>query len=191
MCNNNINFISKKYESGNAGYDAVSNLTGDPGGVSYGAFQLSSAAGTLQKFLKASKYYLKFKGMAPGSATFNAQWKLMCADKLFCDAQDNFIKITHFDPVSKYWDKIGLAHSCAIDSALFSMSVQHSYAGCMKILDAAEAAIGTDYTDDDAIKALYAARSKYVSGLSLPDNIEKSLLNRYIAEEALVHNIQD
>ncbi len=192
MCKNKLGFISQKYESGKLGCGAASSGKDDPGGVSYGTYQLASNTGTLQKFLKASKYYLKFAGMAPGSTAFNAKWKELANDIAFCDAQHNFIKATHFDPVVKlYAVALELARSCAIDEALWSMSVQHSYAGVVKIIDAAEAAIPDNYTDIDMIHALYKARSNYISGLNLKDNIKASLLKRYKAEMAEIIKIQD
>ena len=47
---------SSKYEAGNRGISTISTGRGDHGGVSYGAYQLSSKMGTLQKFLRHSKY---------------------------------------------------------------------------------------------------------------------------------------
>ncbi len=181
-----------KYESGNAGYDAIGNIPGDPGGASYGRYQLASKVGTLQAFLKASKYYTAFAGLKPGSLSFNDKWRALCKTKEFCDAQFNFIKITHFDPVQKYWiSHHDMAVDNAINEALWSMSVQHSYSGSCRIIDAAEQHIPADYFTDDAITALYNARSAYVSGLSLPDKIKIALHNRYKNEMHDVLQIED
>ncbi|MEO7404886.1 MAG: hypothetical protein ABIU95_14560, partial [Burkholderiales bacterium] len=42
--------LSAKYESGGRASGTVSSGKGDPGGVSYGSYQLSSKVGTAQKF---------------------------------------------------------------------------------------------------------------------------------------------
>jgi len=190
MCQQQLGFISHKYESGKLGCAAIGNLNGDPGGASYGAYQLAAGVGTLQAYLKESKYYTTFAGLKPGSLSFNEKWRSMAKDTAFCQSQHAFIKKTHFDPVLKYWvGHHGLESNCVIDEALFSMSVQHSYKGCVKIMDAAEQYIQSDYDDHDAVSALYKARNNYITRLTLPDNIKKALHNRYRAEMADVLNI--
>lgn len=191
MCKNKLGYISAKYESGSLGCGAISNGSGDPGGVSYGTYQLASNPGTLQKFLKASKYYLKFAGMKPGLSAFNAQWLALSQYESFCDAQHQFIKDTHYTPLSKYWDTLDLEHSCAIDEMLWSISVQHSFAGCKYIIDKAEDLIPANYDDKTAINAVYKCRKLYVDGLNMPDKTKLSLYRRYAAELADILNIQD
>ena len=63
--------VSAKYESGNGGAKTISSGTGDPGGVSYGSYQLASKTGTLEAFLKASGYNKDFAGLTPGTSLFN------------------------------------------------------------------------------------------------------------------------
>ncbi len=185
-----ISKISMKYES-NGKWDAISNIPNDPGGASYGPWQLASKTNTLSAFLKASKYYLQFAGIKPGTVAFDNKWKLMTADQVFRDAQLKFIIDTHFMPVAKYYDSLQL-HRCAmLDSALFSMSVQHSFNGNKKIIDAAEAALPNNYDDEDIIKLLYKYRIDYIDKLNINDNIKSALHNRYINEIKDVLNIKD
>ncbi len=193
MCTQITGWVSAKYESGGLGCGAVSTGHSDPGGVSFGTYQLSSTAGTLQKFLAASKYYLKFAGMPAGQSAFNAQWKHLAAtDPLFCQAQHDFIKATHFDPVRTYFLTKGDTSSCAIDEALWSASVQHGYVGNKIIIDNAYNNICDNYTDIDLIKSLYHARNNYIDGIAaLSDAMKLSIHNRYTAELADILSIQD
>lgn len=90
--------VAAQFESGgNAG--TVSSGHGDHGGKSYGAFQLSSKTGDVDKFLQKSGYANQFQGMQVGSAAFDAQWKKLAKeDSKFGDAQANHAKSTHYDP---------------------------------------------------------------------------------------------
>lgn len=172
--------VSGKYESGNKGFDAIANNSQDPGGASYGKWQLAARTGTLNNFLKSSGYVAQFNNLTPGSQAFNNKWIELCKTQAFCDAQYNFIKDTHFEPVHRYWcNMVQLSDNGAIDEVLWSIAVQHSYKGCCKIMDNAEVNIPNKYTDLDCIEQLYNARIDYVKGLKLSSNILNSLLNRY------------
>lgn len=66
--------LSERFESGERGPGAVSSGKGDPGGVSYGIWQLSSRAGTAAAFMasEGAPWQGDFAGAAPGSAAFSA-----------------------------------------------------------------------------------------------------------------------
>src|SRR5437868_13354131 len=71
--------LSEKYESGNRGPGTVSTGKGDPGGVSYGTYQLSSRVGRADAFVK--KYYPEeFKGLKAGTPDFTARWQKLAKD---------------------------------------------------------------------------------------------------------------
>ena len=73
---------SKHYETGGRGASTVSSGIDDPGGVSYGSYQMTSqvktkegnviVGGTVAAFVKKSKYTDDFAGLTPGSADFSA-----------------------------------------------------------------------------------------------------------------------
>jgi len=119
---------SKKFESGGRGAGTISTGKGDHGGMSYGTYQLSSKMGTVQDFLKSSKYGKEFEGLTPGSADFNAKWKQIAAqDPEFGAAQHDFIKSSHFDPQMAKLKKAGIDLSdrgAAVQDAIWSTSVQ-------------------------------------------------------------------
>lgn len=159
--------ISKKYESGSLGAGAVSSGKGDPGGASYGTYQLASKTGTLQKFLSSSEYGGEFSGMSPGSAEFNSKWKeLAKSDPNFGKAQHEFIKKTHYDPAIKKAAELGYnVNDPRIQEAVWSGSVQHG--GINKILSRAAGTEGfSNMSAEDQVKSFYETRSQYTDGLS-------------------------
>lgn len=67
---------SKRYESGSGGPATISSGVGDPGGISYGSYQLSTTKGTLAKYLKYSdNYNHAFDGLKPKTEEFDQKWK--------------------------------------------------------------------------------------------------------------------
>ena len=118
---------SKIFESGKGGAGTVSTGKGDHGGASYGTYQLSSAKGRVQEFLKDSKYGAQFEGLKPGSPEFNAKWKEVAKnDPAFGDEQHDFIKRTHYDLAMKSLKRSGINLSgkgAAVQDSLWSTSV--------------------------------------------------------------------
>src|SRR3990167_4788365 len=117
--------VSQKYESGNAGPGMISSGRGDPGGVSYGTYQLASKTGTLNSFLRQSGYSKDFQGLSPGTSGFNQQWKKLAQDPKFAEAQHSYIKRTHYDRMRTKDDQLEYPDTDAVNEALWSMGVQH------------------------------------------------------------------
>lgn len=119
---------SKLFESGGGGAGTVSSGKGDHGGASYGTYQMSSSQGTVQNFLKSSKYGAQFEGLTPGTPEFKAKWKEVAnADPEFGSSQHDYIKKTHFDPAAAGLAKAGIdlsGRGAAVQDALWSTSVQ-------------------------------------------------------------------
>lgn len=170
--------ISGKYES-NGKWDTISSGKGDPGGVSYGKYQLASKTGTLNRFLQNSGFGQAFAGARPGTSTFNSKWKDLSGNVDFQQAQHDFIKKSHFEPVRNFATKMGLPNHPAVNEALWSMGVQHG--GATKIVN--RAFKGQDVSNMSAeqiVNRLYDARGTYVSGLSkVPQRTKQSILRRY------------
>lgn len=130
---------SSKYETGGRGPGTVSSGFDDPGGVSYGSYQMTSQTmtrsgdiirgGTVAAFLKHSNFGNEFAGMAPGDARFNEKWKALAkADPTFADAQHAYIKQTHYDRMTERLKHKGLDLSDrgqAVQDALWSTAVQY------------------------------------------------------------------
>ena len=183
--------ISSKYESG-GDVSTISTGAGDPGGISYGKYQMSSNAGTMQEFLKSeegSKFNTFLKDYEIGSEGFNQAYSKLATNykETFEKAQDTFINKTHYQPVKELAESYGIdTSSPAVKEMLFSQSVQHSYKGNKEILEKARNTLveagKSQYTVDDLVGAVYDARSDYVSELDLNENVKNSILNRYLKE---------
>lgn len=156
--------VVSKYESGKAGVSAISGGAGDPGGASYGQYQLSSKAGTLASYLKSSGYDKEFAGMSPGSPEFNSKWKMMAAtDPNFGQTQHDFIQKTHFDPAIKAAAQLGFnTDNRAIQEAVWSGSIQHG--GIKKILEQTAQIPGfSNLTPKEQLIAFYKMRGDYAA----------------------------
>lgn len=168
-----------KYESGSKGVASISGGKGDPGGASYGKYQLASKTGTLTRYLKSSGYGEQFAGLAPGTPAFNAKWtELAKSDPKFGESQHEFIKKTHFDPAIKEAEKFGFdVKNRGIQEAIWSGSIQHG--GIKKIIAKTAAIPGFDKMNaEQQITAFYKARGDYAS----------SAMRKNGASEAVIQN---
>jgi hypothetical protein len=122
--------LSEKYESGGRGPATVSAGVGDPGGVSYGTYQLASKIGRADEFVR--KYYAEeIKHLKGGTPEFTKKWKEL-AEKDPTGLHKNehdFIKQTHFDPqtrkLKKELDLDVEKRSAALRDVVWSTAVQH------------------------------------------------------------------
>ncbi|WP_144137652.1 SH3 domain-containing protein [Paraburkholderia sp. BCC1884] len=103
--------LSSHFETGGRGSIVVSGGQGDPGGVSYGAYQMTSKTrqrdgtfvigGTVQKFVNSSEFPWKndFAGLIPGTTAFSAKWRetVTAHPDEFKEVEHNYVRITHFD----------------------------------------------------------------------------------------------
>jgi peptidoglycan hydrolase-like protein with peptidoglycan-binding domain len=115
------------FETRGRGTATVSRGQGDHGGVSYGAYQLSSAMGTVKEYLDQSRYKADFDGLTPGTAEFNAKWKELAKQPAFGEEQHDFIKRTHYDVQVAAMKRDGLDLSQrgpAVQDAIWSTAVQ-------------------------------------------------------------------
>jgi len=115
------------FETRGRGTATVSGGQGDHGGVSYGAYQLSSAMGTVKEYLDQSRYKADFDGLTPGTAEFSAKWKELATQPAFGEEQHDFIKRTHYDVqmATLKHDGLDLSHrGPAVQDAVWSTAVQ-------------------------------------------------------------------
>jgi len=185
-----IGALSARYESeGDVG--TISSGARDPGGKSYGTYQLSSKTGTMQEFLNSpeGQAFAQKYGLDPsqiGTAAFDAAYKnAVAGDKEgFAGAQEAFIKRTKYDPVARAAQEMGYDISDpTIQKALFSQSVQHGLAGNKKILAAAMQQAGPNASTQDVLTSLYTARNQYVGGLSSLDAGMKASISKRMENE--------
>jgi hypothetical protein len=162
--------LSAKYETGGRGPGVVSTGVGDPGGVSYGSYQMATKMGVVQQFVRQPGFpWAKdFQNLAAGSAQFTAVWKRIAAEQTddFQNAQHDFIKQTHYDLLAaKILADTGLdvnTRSRALRDVVWSTSVQHG--GASSIVNKAIAILNcttADPTyDKQLISAIYAERGR-------------------------------
>lgn len=196
-------WLSMVYESSfRPGHEAaaagkVSDGTADAGGVSYGAFQLSSQKGQVQAFLKSagSPWAVAFEGLDPTEAdgAFGETWKTVAADDpaAFLAAQERYIQTTHYNPVVRQVLKAtGLdidSRPLAVQQVVWSIAVQHG--GAVKIIRDAVNDLD-DWTspsepgyDAALINNLYDFRSQYVVQHNVKSAV--SLVSRYSDERKM------
>ena len=150
------------------GPSTVSTGKGDPGGVSYGTYQLASKFGRADEFVK--KYYPdEFKGLKGGTDEFTKKWKELAArDPKELRANEHaFIKETHYDPQTKRLEKdlkLDVSkRSAALRDVVWSVAVQHG-PNTDVIVTAAKPLLKDaqieDVTDEALTRAIYAERGR-------------------------------
>lgn len=180
--------ISAHFESGSTarGVATITYNPKDPGGKSYGKYQLAARTGTLKRYIAWSKFNDKFKDTPLASAEFDKVWVELSSDPEFEQEQQEYIELTHFKPVQSYAASLGYdTTNEALNEALFSIGVQHG--GYKKILLAATKYRLTAVPKvKEDIENLYIARAMYVNNLSLSDTMKKALRKRYKEELKMV-----
>lgn len=164
--------LSEKFETGGRGAGTVSGGQGDPGGVSYGSYQMTSKpnGGTAKRFVTAPGFQFasKFAGLTPGGAQFSAVWKQLAQSNPteFQNAQHDYIKRTHFDPlVAKILREDGLnilTRSHAVQDCIWSTSVQHGPGSGIPHTALANVGVGPEHPDFDRrfLTAVYNERGR-------------------------------
>lgn len=196
--------LSEQYETGGRGPGTVSSGVGDPGGVSYGTYQLATTRGRPQEFLanEGSPWAAEFGSAAPGTAAFSATWREIAArePQAFGDAQHGFIQRTHHDvQVDRVATNTGLdisTRSHAVQDAVWSTAVQHGPASNV-VTTAVRNVEARGLSPDDGlaydralIDAIYDERGRrgadgaLVHFPSAPASTQESVANRFTRERA-------
>jgi len=187
--------LSAKYETGGRGPGTVSTGIGDPGGVSYGSYQMASKMGVPQKFVKQNGFpwLTDFQNLTAGSAEFTACWKRIAASETdaFQKCQHAYIKQTHYDLlVAKILNDDQLdvnTRSRALQDVVWSTAVQHG--GNTSMVHKALANVSCARTDpafdEQLIRAIYAERGRKKADGNLvyfsrsSPNVQKGVANRF------------
>jgi hypothetical protein len=175
--------LSRKYETGGHGPGTISSGVGDPGGVSYGSYQMSSKpnGGTVATFVSRPDCPWRgdFAGLTPGGSPFSQVWARIAEQSpdAFDAAQHDFIKSTHFDPlVATILSDDGCdvtQHSPALQDVVWSTAVQfgpntpviHRAFDQMRTAGTFDPAAGN--FDRNAIIGIYAERGRRDPGGAL------------------------
>lgn len=201
--------LSTQYETSGRGPAMVSGGQGDPGGVSYGSYQMTSKTlltngtyinGGVVKAFIASEYFpwaSEFSGLTPGTFAFSEKWRAIVAqhkDK-FSLIEHDFIKKTHYDiQVSKVLNttEVDLRyHSHTLNDVVWSTSVQHGPTTNVVINAMSKVDPGAPETrayDKALIDAIYDergkvdARGKLIRFVNSSTAIQAGIKGRYISE---------
>jgi hypothetical protein len=159
---------SKRYESGSGGPATISSGVGDPGGISYGSYQLSTTKGALAEYLKYSdNYNHAFDGLKPKTKEFDQKWKeLANNDPQFHQSQHEFIALKHYQPQLQVLKQAGFDFSergKAVQDMVWSLAVQHKDYTVDKIKRAQDES-GLNFktaTDAEIIEAVYDSKLRH------------------------------
>lgn len=179
-----IGELSEKYEVSNRGPGYISSGAswGDPGGDSYGSYQLETKKGTMQEYLQGNDRFINtLKKFKINSLEFRAKWRQLAAEDEdgFEQSQFNYLANKRRGAVEalRYADQLGWdANNFALQSAVFS-TVNQSGGWRKGIFDKA----GIKATDDikTQINKLYDARAAYFKSLtSLTPEIKRNIIQQ-------------
>lgn len=156
----------------------------DPGGISYGRYQLETNKGTMQEFLKSpeGQKFSNLQGVKINSPEFRSEWqKTAAADpQAFDQAQFNYLKTKAYDKAIPIASQKGFdVEHPAVQQALFSTANQSG--GWKNILNKAGVKPGDSV--EMQINKLYDARANYFKNLDLSPDVKSSIIkNRTIDE---------
>jgi len=165
-----LGILSAKYETGGRGPGVVSSGAGDPGGVSYGSYQMASKMGVVQRFVTQSDFpWLQdFRGLTAGTSDFSACWKRIAANQAddFQKCQHEFIKRTHYDLlVAKVLKENAVdmnTRTTTLQNVVWSTAVQHGPGTPIVGRACATLSCGPSDAkyDEQLIRAIYAERGR-------------------------------
>lgn len=192
---------SAGYESGAAGPGSISSGKGDHGGVSYGSYQFSSAAGTLREYLDQSPYGPQFHGLTPVTPAFDAKWREVArTDPGFAQDQHDFVGRSHYTSQAANLQARGIDLSdrgMAVQDALWSTAVQ-----CRELTPnifdkGLKAKFGEHYdlatlSDKNIVDAVQDYKIAHVQTLfSRSPELHDSLRGRFADEKASLERLAD
>lgn len=180
----NIGKVAQQFE-GRKGVETVSSglmrkgkrQVADPGGVSYGAHQLSSktkgraTGGTMAEFLKSGEgqaWADQFKGMMPGTKQFTNKYNEIVnnpeSKQKLAEDQHKFIYRTHYVPTVQRAHRLGYdVNDPHVKEALYSASVQYRN-NAKSIIARPEAMAGIGKPGLQQGSAIYDARNAFGHG---------------------------
>tara|TARA_R110000822_G_scaffold275773_1_gene397885 strand:- start:19625 stop:20230 length:606 start_codon:yes stop_codon:yes gene_type:complete len=182
--NYKIGDLAEKYEVSNRGPGYISSGAswGDPGGDSYGSYQLETKKGTMQEYLQGDDRFINtLKKFKVNSLEFRAKWRQLAAEDEAGFEQSQFMYLSKKKrgavEALRYADQLGWsANNFALQSAVFS-TVNQSGGWRKGIFDKA----GIKATDDikTQINKLYDARAAYFRSLTtLTPEIKRNIIQQ-------------
>ena len=159
--------LAAKFESGDMGIAAIG--YDRHGGTSYGKYQISSRAGTMQNFIdyleeKAPELARELSAAGPAntgsrSGRMPGVWQQIAGrePERFETLQNEFIKTSHYEPaLNAIAQSTGVSATAlpkALQEVLFSTAVQHGPAGAASIVSRAVTQVGANKLTNTALAA--------------------------------------
>ena len=189
--------LSMYWESGKKGSGVISKSRNDPGGPSYGLYQISLKKGYLEDFLEnEGSYFRSILGPhSPGSSEFNKVWNQLSVlfPAEFQKAQHEYIERTHYKKYAlriKYQLDLDVnKYSNVLKEVVWSTAVQHGpYTDVFY-----NALVNHDLekmSEEDVVRRVYAERSRIEDGQlvyfpRVGDRWQENLLQRFRSEEEM------
>ena len=196
--NRKVGFIAEKYETNGMGPGAISTVSGDYGGTSYGTYMMATVAGTPNEFVswlkkQNPKIGNVFGNARAGSGEFNSAWKKAANDytQEFSNLQDAYIMEKLVMPLAnlaKSKTGIDYTRSTALMELVFSTAVQFG-GGSLGL--SALGNVNSGMTDEQIINASYDKKisnaHNFFSGSS--PSIQEAARNRFKRERVDVLNL--
>lgn len=183
IVNGDLGDMTPIYETSRAGVGTISAGIGDPGGVSYGAYQLTTKRfQTMNLFLNSQEGSMfkdvYFGDLSPGTSEFNEVYKSVSleAPNAFGDAQRAYVTRVNYQPLATSAQQLGFDLSDrGVQEAIFSISTQQG--PYSKIPQSAVTLSGgaLPKSPSDQISLLYQARSQFSPSFAS---------TRYVPEES-------
>ena len=184
------------------GVGTVSSGRRDPGGASFGSFQLSANSGNVEAFVKsihAVSWSADLRGLKPSDPLFKQRWQAIAArePEAFRRAQQEYLAQARYYPAVDFvWKKTGLdldRRSDAVREAIWSTSGQHGDAETFLPQAVADADLLSRFAggpvnrsspayDEMLIGTIYDRRIKYVQGLRSRDPRKQRTLQNVIPQ---------
>jgi len=195
---------SARYESDGQGAAVISTGKGDHGGVSYGEYQLSTRMGTLDEYLRQSRYGKQFLGLTPATPEFDAKWRELARnDPNFAKDQHDFIGKSHYSEQIKCLRAQGIdlsGRGRAVQDVIWSTSVQFRGLTSKIVSRGLADKFGEGFdlsklADSDIVRAvqdykithnasLFKSSPSWQPGLLKRANVEKAALLELASQEA-------
>lgn len=197
--------LSARFESGNRGIEAIG--YDRQGGTSYGKYQISSRAGSMERFIhflegKAPDWAQRLQSAGPADTGSRAGampevWKEMAAEDpvKFGNLQHAFIRREYYMPArDMILDQTGLNFDeapSALQEVLWSTAVQHGPGGAARIFGQAAdkflAAEDFSRKPQDLIEEIFDIRSRQFS--SSTEQVQSAVRNRFNEEKQLAFSL--
>jgi hypothetical protein len=204
---NALGVLSARFESGNRDIEAIG--YDRQGGTSYGKYQLSSRAGSMERFIrfletKAPDWAARLQAAGPADTgstegVMPEAWKDIAAEDpvKFGNLQHAFIRRDYYNPArDMIQETTGLDFNeapVALQEVLWSTAVQHGPTGATRIFTRAvdRFLTGNDFNQNshDLIEDIFDLRSRQFG--SSTTEVQNAVKNRFTQEKQLAFGLLD